>query len=110
MLNSCRALLILASIIYSTALWAQTDVEIEISGIDEKLEKNVRLFLSLEQQKDHPLMSEGRMRRLHRKANDEITSALHPYGYYRPQIESSLVKSEAGGWLASYETLGHGHR
>ncbi|MGD8348046.1 MAG: autotransporter assembly complex family protein [Gammaproteobacteria bacterium] len=102
MLNSCRALLILASILYSTALWAQTEVEIEILGIDEKLEENVRLFLSLEQQKDHPLMSEGRVRRLHLRAADEIAAALHPYGFYRPRIESSLEQSEDGVWRASY--------
>ena len=102
MFNSCRVLLILALILFSTALRAQTDIEIQISGVDAKLEKNVRLFLSLEQQKDHPLMSEGRMRRLYRKGKDEIAAALQPYGYYRSTIESSLVETEPGKWLASY--------
>jgi len=103
MFNRCRALLILALILFSAALQAQTDIDIKISGVDEKLEKNVRLFLSLEQQKDHPLMSESRMWRLYRKAKEEIAAALQPYGYYRSSVESSLVETEPGKWLASYK-------
>ena len=81
---------------------AQTPVSVEITGISEVMETNVRLFLSIEQQKDHPLMTAGRLQRLHRKAIAEISAALQPYGYYRPEVDSSLVKSDSGEWLASY--------
>lgn len=83
-------------------LWAQPVVNIDIDGIDSTLETNVRLFLSIEQQKNHPLMSDGRVRRLHQKAPAEITAALQPYGYYRPTIDASLTEEEAGEWLARY--------
>jgi len=66
------------------------------------LETNVRLFLSIEQQKDHPLLTEGRLQRLHQKAVQEIVTALQPFGYYRPVINPSLVKSDAGEWQATY--------
>ena len=77
-------------------------VEVTISGINQELEKNVRLFLSIEQQKDHTLVGEGRLRRLHRKADDEINRALQPFGYYRPAIVSRLEKSGADAWQANY--------
>lgn len=102
MIDCCRFLTILAALGFAPTLWAQMNVDIEISGIDARLEKNVRLYLSLEQQKSHPLMSEARLRRLHQKARDEIAAALQPYGYYRPRIESSLVESDDERWLASY--------
>jgi translocation and assembly module TamA len=83
-------------------LHAQTPVNIEISGIGSTLEKNVRLFLSIEQQKNHPLITGGRLQRLHKKAPDEIASALQPFGFYRSSVNSSLVKADSGDWRASY--------
>ena len=83
-------------------VYAQTAVGVEITGIDQTLETNVRLFLSIEQQKNHLLMSVGRLQRLHKKAIEEISAALQPFGYYRPRIDSSLIKSESGEWRASY--------
>jgi len=103
MLNSRIILITLALYFLSTTLCAQTIVNVEIIGVDEILEENVRLYLSIEQQKNHPLISDGRLRRLHKKADQEIFSALQPFGYYRPTISSSLEKSESGEWQASYD-------
>ena len=108
-LDVCRVLLALVSLCIIPVSFAQTTIAIEIYGLDDELEKNARLFLSLEAQKEHPLMSEGRMRRLHRRAPDEIAAALQPYGYYRARVESSLEKLESGAWSASY-TVDPGER
>ena len=97
-----RTLLILLTCLYSTALFAQLNVNVEISGVDRPLEDNIRLHLSIEQQKDHLLMTEGRLRRLHKKALQDIPSALHPFGYYRPKIDPQLSKIAPDQWLASY--------
>jgi translocation and assembly module TamA len=94
-------LAILAALI-SGKLWAQPIVNVEIEGIDAAMETNVRLFLSIEQQRNHALMSEGRINRLHQKANQEIANALQPYGFYRPVIAAELTEVEAGKWRASY--------
>jgi len=83
-------------------LWAQPLIQVEIEGIDKLLETNVRLFLSIEQQKDHALMSDGRMRRLHQKAAQEISAALQPYGFYQPKITPSLTRLENDEWRARY--------
>ncbi|MDH3636449.1 MAG: autotransporter assembly complex protein TamA [Gammaproteobacteria bacterium] len=89
--------------LFSANLYAQTTVNVEISGIDKILEDNVRLYLSIEQQKNHPLISDGRLARLHKKAAQEISAALQPYGFYRSTINASLEKSTTGEWLARYE-------
>jgi translocation and assembly module TamA len=94
-------LAILASAI-SGRLCAQPIVNVDIEGIDAEMETNVRLFLSIEQQRDHALMSAGRINRLHQKANREIANALQPYGFYRPEIVAELTEVEAGKWRASY--------
>jgi len=93
---------VISACLFVTPVVAQTPVAVEINGIDSMLESNVRLFLSIEQQKDHPLITAGRLQRLHKKANQEIAAALQPFGYYRSVVESSLVKSDTGEWRATY--------
>ena len=100
--KSQQMLLTLLALFYSTVLLAQSNTAIVIHGIDKEIEVNVRLFLSIEQQKNHPLMSEGRLRRLHEKASKEISSALQPFGFYRPVIESNLKFSSLENWQATY--------
>jgi len=92
----------LAACFFSAAVCAQTPVSVEISGLSKVMETNVRLYLSIEQQKNHPLITAGRLQRLHKKALQEISTALQPFGYYRPIVDSSLVKSDTGEWRASY--------
>jgi len=94
--------LLLLGAFFSTQSWAQPLVKVDIQGIGTELETNVRLFLSIEQQREHPLMSDGRIRRLHQNANAEIAAALQPYGFYQPKITSTLTEQEAQSWLASY--------
>lgn len=95
-------LLALTVFFYCNTLAAQINLSIDVSGIDAELETNVRLYLSLEQQKESPLLTEGRVKRLHSKAPLEIANALKPYGYYRPEISSELTKSDAEQWQAIY--------
>ncbi len=102
MSNTQRMLMVLLSCLFSVTLLAQTQVNVVISGIDQPLEDNVRLFLSIEQQKEHALLTEGRLRRLHTKAVQEIASALQPFGYYRPVITSELTQQSPDHWRAIY--------
>lgn len=97
-----RLALALSIGLFSPMLFAQMTIDIDVSGVDKILENNIRLFLSLEQQKKHPLMSEGRLRRLHKKAPKEITRALQPFGYYRPLIKTELIQTSDNNWRASY--------
>ncbi len=101
--NYCRVILLaLSACCISMNASAQPTVVVEIEGLEPTLETNVRLYLSIEQQKANPLVSAGRLRRLHQKANKEIAAALQPYGYYRPQIETSLTLESEDNWRAIY--------
>ena len=102
MYKAQRMLLALLTCLCSTTLFAQINVNVEINGIKGALENNVRLFLSIEQQKSHRLMSDTRLRRLHQKAPQEITKALQPFGFYRPQIDAVLTQPSPDSWLATY--------
>jgi len=102
MYKTQRSLLALLAIFFSTTLFAQTIIDIEISGVDKPLKDNILLFLSVEQQKGQQQMNEGRLRRLHNKAPQEISKALQPFGYYRAVVDKKISKSEAGHWLLSY--------
>ena len=91
------------SCFYSAATLAQVNVDVQINGIEPSLEANVRALLSIEQQKNHHLLSEGRLQRLHAKAPEEIRNALQPFGYYSPLIEKSLQQTADNTWTASYQ-------
>jgi translocation and assembly module TamA len=94
--------LFLLAVVFSAPVSAELTVNVDVTGLDSVLESNVRLYLSIEQQKHHPLLNEGRLQRLHQKAIQEISSALQPFGYYRPLIDPLLEKNEDGSWRASY--------
>ena len=103
MYKTQRMLLALLAIFFSTTMFAQTTIDIEISGVDKPLKDNILLFLSVEQQKNEPLMSEGRLRRLHQKAPQEISKALKPFGYYPTVNEQTSRKPSAYRSLLSYD-------
>ncbi len=96
--------------IFSLALWLMllaapahgaVDIDVRISGVSGELLDNVRAYLSIEQQRNDPSLSEGRMRRLHRKATQEIRRALEPYGYYSVEVDAALTHTE-NRWQAAY--------
>lgn len=95
-------LLVLLVCFHPNILLAQVNISIEIHGVDSVLENNIRQFLSIEQQKEHQLLSEGRLYHLHKKATLEIKNALQPYGHYRPEIKTELTKLTPQQWRAIY--------
>ncbi|TNF36958.1 MAG: outer membrane protein assembly factor, partial [Gammaproteobacteria bacterium] len=97
-----QCLLVIFAGLYCSTLIAQIKLSVDVSGVDVAIEKNVRLYLSIEQQKDNPLLTPERLRRLHHKAQQEISNALQPYGYYRPRIISDLSQTESEHWFATY--------
>ncbi len=97
-----RLLMVVLSCLHFSPSHAQINVKVDINGVSGDIASNVRLFLSVEQQKNHALLSEARLRRLHKKAPKEISDALQPFGYYRPSIESKLTQPASKQWLASY--------
>jgi translocation and assembly module TamA len=81
---------------------AGLNVSVEVKGISGKLLTNVLAYLSIEQQKFDPNLTELQLQRLHARAKAEIAKALQPFGYYDPQIKGTLQHSD-DHWLARYQ-------
>ena len=94
--------LFLLSGMLSGAAWADARVKIEVEGIDGDLRRNVIASLSLEDARDDKDLNEERIRRLHAKAEEEIATALQPFGFYRPDVQSTLTQ-EKDTWVAHYD-------
>lgn len=78
------------------------DVVIDITGLEQAEKENVLAFLSVEQERKRPELTEARLRYLHRKAGDEIAQALVPFGLFEPRIES-LFESTDGKYRLTYQ-------
>jgi len=100
------ALLLLAGFfsgaVRAAAARSDERVRIEIDGLDKDLKRNVLASLSLEDARDDKDLDEERIRRLHAKTEDEIATALQPFGFYRPSVQSTL-KQEGKTWVAHYQ-------
>jgi translocation and assembly module TamA len=95
-------LLVLLSIFNPGSARAALDVTVEVKGISGELLTNVLAYLSIEQQKFDPNLTDLQLQRLHQRATEEITKALQPFGYYDPRIHGSLQHSN-DRWLAVYD-------
>lgn len=73
---------------------ASVEAEVVVKGVSGALYENVMARLTINLQKDNERLQPGTIRRLHRLAEDDIRSALAPFGYYSPSIKSSLEKKE----------------
>lgn len=65
-------------------------VEVTVKGLDGEFQKNVLARLEIYQRRENPRLSVRDIQRLNKKAEEDIRSALAPYGYYDPVISSTL--------------------
>ncbi len=104
--NISRLLLLVLALSCSSTIFAQIKVVVLIEGVDAEFEQNIRLFLSIAQQKIISNYSDSRLLLLHNKAEREINKALQPFGYYQPKVNSSFTKNitefDDEHWLAHY--------
>ena len=74
-------------------------VKVEIRGVDEELRANVLVYLSFERYKKGGAdLNADTIERLHNRVEREVQSALRPFGYYEPQVESSVSDLGHGEW------------
>ncbi|MCU7856202.1 MAG: autotransporter assembly complex protein TamA [Candidatus Thiodiazotropha sp. (ex Lucinoma borealis)] len=72
------------------------EVIVKVEGLESRLEDNVLAYLSVEREKKRDALNEARLRLLHDKAEEEIHTALQPFGYFKPTITSSIIHTEQG--------------
>jgi translocation and assembly module TamA len=83
--------------------WHATDaaVQVEISGVSDEIEDNIRATLDIVRHADREDLSEGAIRRLHARGRRQIRDAMRPFGYYHPRIEHSFEQRN-GRWVSSF--------
>jgi translocation and assembly module TamA len=74
---------------------ARADIRIELEGVEGELRGNVLALLSLQRYKDRDRLQPDAVQRLYNRIDDEVRSALRPYGYYEPVISASLAGPDA---------------
>jgi translocation and assembly module TamA len=80
---------------------AQAEVRVEISGVDDEIEANIRASLALVRHGARDDLSDAAIGRLHARARAQIRDAMRPFGFYEPRIDRSLERRN-GSWVASY--------
>src|ERR1700694_88942 len=74
-------------------------VKVEIRGVDDELRANVLAYLSFERYKKGGAdLNADTIDRLHNRVEREVQSALRPFGYSEPQVESSVSDLGHGDW------------
>ncbi len=77
-------------------------LQVEITGIDGELLRNAKLFLSLTELTNQQVPSLFRIRYLARQGEQEILSALEPFGFYNAVV-SHTIQQAPDIWLVKYE-------
>jgi translocation and assembly module TamA len=74
-------------------------VDVEIRGIDETLRANVLAYLSFERYKKGGVdLNADMVERLHNRVEREVQEALRPFGYFEPQVSSTVTNLGRNEW------------
>src|SRR6267154_1774390 len=77
-------------------------VNVEVRGVDDEVRNNVLAYLSFERYKKGGAdLNADTVDRLHNRVEREVQSALRPFGYYEPQVESRVSDLGHGDWRIS---------
>jgi translocation and assembly module TamA len=82
---------LLLAVLMSVPHAAMADIRIDLEGVDGELRGNVLALLSLERYKDRDRLEPDAVQRLYNRIDDEVRSALRPFGYYEPVITASIT-------------------
>ena len=74
-------------------------VNVEVRGVDDTLRANVLAYLSFERYKKGGVdLNADMVERLHNRVEREVQEALRPFGYYEPQVDSTVTDLGKGDW------------
>src|SRR6185437_9644640 len=82
---------------------ANANIDVDVRGVDEQLRTNVLAYLSFERYKKRTDLSADIIERLHNRVQREVESALKPFGYYEPKVDSEVKDLGRGDWRVSIE-------
>lgn len=80
---------------------AGPSLNVAVEGIEGNLLENVMARLRLNVYSQDSDLNENEIERLYQLGEQDIKSALAPYGYYSAEVSSSLIRDETG-WTAHF--------
>lgn len=78
------------------------NLTITVNGVSDDLHKNILARLRINVYSQDEVLSTAEILRLHQLSEEDIKSALAPFGYYSPEITTSLTETDTG-WAAYYK-------
>ena len=93
----------MAALCLAIAPLASANIDVDIHGVDEQLRTNVLAYLSFERYKKRTDLSADIIERLHNRVQREVESALKPFGYYEPKVDSEVKDLGHGDWRVSID-------
>jgi translocation and assembly module TamA len=87
--------LVLAAAVSSLA---RANIDVEVHGVEDPLRSNVLAYLSFDRYKKRTDLSADTVERLHSRVEREVQSALKPFGYYAPTVNSEVQDLGHGDW------------
>src|SRR5215469_3656557 len=97
-LGVCLVAAALAAALGPVPAWA-AGVNVDVRGVDDTLRANVLAYLSFERFKKGGVdLTPDMIERLHNRVERETQEALRPFGYYEPQVSSTVTDLGKGDW------------
>ena len=83
---------------------AATAVDVDVHGVDDELRDNVLAYLSFARyKKGGAELTPDIVDRLHERVEREVDAALRPFGYYEPQVQSTVTQESNGTWKVNLD-------
>jgi translocation and assembly module TamA len=89
--------LLLAVLLLLGAAPAMAEIQVDIEGVEDDLRRNVLIYLSVERYREDSSVDQDTMDRLYNRIDGEVRRALKPYGYYQPEVTTTLER-RPDGW------------
>jgi translocation and assembly module TamA len=82
--------LTILSLVIAHSTPAFADIEVEVQGVDESVRANVLAYLSFERYKTSDDLTPEFVERLQERSEREVRTALRPFGFYEPGVQSQV--------------------
>ena len=85
-----------ALVLLATVPPARANIELEIEGVSEEIRDNLLVVLSVQRYRERDDLDQDMVERLNERLDGEVRSAMRPFGYYAPTVQSSVERLESG--------------
>jgi translocation and assembly module TamA len=69
---------------------ARANIDLVIEGVDDEVRDNLLVMLSVQRYRERDDLDEAMLDRLNERLDAEVRSAMRPFGYYAPTVQSSV--------------------